>query len=63
MGGTSFKCPFCVKQTLDKGVLKNHLKDKHALTNIRIEGTASFLTIYNGQSKYAPVAIPVNVHA
>lgn len=61
MGGMSLKCPFCIKWTTDKGVLKQHLKDRHGLTNIRVEGTASCLTIYNGQSKYAAVAIPVNV--
>jgi hypothetical protein len=48
MGGMSFKCPMCNKWYLAKGPLKDHLKDKHQVINVRIEGVGSHVELVKG---------------
>lgn len=46
MGGMSFRCPECKDfWSLDKRALKGHLRDKHGITGVRVEGVGPSITL------------------
>ena len=49
MGGQSFKCPKCSKWFIYMGALKDHIKDKHGLVRVVLQGVAESTRISHRQ--------------